>query len=195
MKLIVGLGNPGDTYADSRHNIGFSVIKALSRRLKASLKRDRGTFSASARAQYAKQNLILAMPLTFMNLSGNAVKDLVKKYRIDLSNLLVVCDDLDLELARIKIRPQGSSGGQRGLASVIGALGSDKFARLRIGIGRPAKSGQASEYVLSAFTQKEKKELAPALKQALECCLDWVSDGVVKSMNVFNKRERNNDDE
>lgn len=188
MKLIVGLGNPGDFYADSRHNIGFSVIRALSKCLKAPLKRDKGTFSLSGRAGYARQRLILAMPLTFMNLSGNAVAGLVKKYRIDLNNLLVICDDLDLEFGRIKIRPRGSSGGQRGLASIIAALGSDKFARLRIGIGRPVKTKEACEYVLSPFTGREKKQLLQVLGRALECCENWATEGIIKTMNIFNKR-------
>ncbi|MFH0935582.1 MAG: aminoacyl-tRNA hydrolase [Candidatus Omnitrophota bacterium] len=188
MKLIVGLGNPGDFYADSRHNVGFSVIRALSKGLKTPLKRDKGTFSLSGRAGYAKQRLILAMPLTFMNLSGNAVADLVKKYRIDLNNLLVACDDLDLEFGRIKIRARGSSGGQRGLASIIAALGSDKFARLRIGIGRPVKAKEACEYVLSPFTGKEKKQMLQVVQKALECCETWVSQGITEAMNIFNKR-------
>ncbi|MDI6605806.1 MAG: aminoacyl-tRNA hydrolase [Candidatus Omnitrophota bacterium] len=188
MKLIVGLGNPGDFYAGSRHNVGFSVLKALSRGLKAPLKRDKGTFSLSARAKYAKQNLMLAMPLTFMNLSGNAVKDLVKKHRIDLDNLLVICDDLDLEFARLKIRPQGSSGGHRGLASIIESLGSDKFARLRIGIGRPGKGPGTSAYVLSPFRGEEKKEMLKVVKRALECCQAWVDEGIIKAMNAFNKK-------
>ncbi|MBC8436394.1 MAG: aminoacyl-tRNA hydrolase [Candidatus Omnitrophica bacterium] len=188
MKLIVGLGNPGDFYADSRHNIGFSVIRALSKGLKAPLKRDKGTFSLSGRAGYAKQSLILAMPLTFMNLSGNAVADLAKKYRIDLNNLLVVCDDLDLEFGRIRIRARGSSGGQRGLASIIEVLGSDKFARLRIGIGRPVKAKEASEYVLSPFTGKEKKQMLKVLSKAQECCETWVNQGITEAMNIFNQR-------
>jgi peptidyl-tRNA hydrolase, PTH1 family len=188
MKLIVGLGNPGDFYAGLRHNVGFSVIKALSRSLKTRFKRDRGTFSLSARAKYAKQDLVLAMPLTFMNLSGNAVKDLVKKHGIDLDNLLVICDDLDLEVARLKIRPKGSSGGHRGLGSIIASLGSDKFARLRIGIGRPGKGPGTSEYVLSPFRGKEKKEMLKVIKRALECCQVWVDEGIIKAMDVFNKK-------
>ncbi len=188
MKLIVGLGNPGNFYAGSRHNIGFSVIKAINKAYKAPLKRDRGTFSLSARVKAARHNLILAMPLTFMNLSGSAVKDLVRKYKVSLDELLVVCDDLDLEFCRLKIRPHGSSAGHRGLNSIIDSLGSDKFARLRIGIGRPGRAVDPAEYVLSPFSKKEKKEVHSAINRAVECVQTWINHGTAKAMNIFNKR-------
>lgn len=196
MKLIVGLGNPGDFYADSRHNIGFSVVKALSKVYKAPLKRDKGTFSLTARARAARHNLLLAMPLTFMNLSGGAVKDLVRKYKIALDELLVVCDDLDLEFCRLKIRSCGSSAGHRGLGSVIDSLGSENFSRLRIGIGRPAcpagrsdKAMDPAGYVLSPFSKREKKEVESAIEKAIDCCQTWINEGITKAMNIFNKKE------
>lgn len=188
MKLIVGLGNPGDLYAGSKHNIGFSVVRALSLACRAPLKRDKGTFSLTARARIAGQAIILAMPLTFMNLSGSAVKDLIKKYKIKLDELLVVYDDMDIEPWRLRLRPQGSSAGHRGLGSIIDVLGSDKFARLRIGIGRPAKGRQANEHVLSPFSRKEKKQTDLAVAKAAECARAWVEQGVTAAMNIFNKR-------
>jgi len=194
MKLIVGLGNPGDFYADSRHNIGFLVVRALSKILKAPLKRDKGTFSLSGRARLAGQSLILAMPLTFMNLSGNAASNLVKKYKIGLDGLLVICDDLDLDFCRLKIRPQGSSAGHRGLNSIIDSLGSDKFARLCIGIGRPPKTVDAAEYVLSPFLKKEKKEIDAAIERAAECVQTWVKYGITKAMNIYNSKENKNNE-
>ncbi|MFA5410367.1 MAG: aminoacyl-tRNA hydrolase [Candidatus Omnitrophota bacterium] len=124
MKLIVGLGNPGQAYQGSRHNLGFSVIKSLAQSYRIILKKDSAAFSLSAKARVDSDKLILAMPLTFMNLSGIAVSALLKKYKLDLSSLLVVCDDLDLEFGRLKIRAKGSSGGQRGLQSIIDALES-----------------------------------------------------------------------
>ncbi|MDD2688593.1 MAG: aminoacyl-tRNA hydrolase [Candidatus Omnitrophica bacterium] len=186
MKLIVGLGNPGDIYAGSRHNIGFSLIKALAKSHKILLKNDRAAFSLSGKGQIESQNIILAMPLTFMNLSGEAVKSLLKRHRILADDLLVVCDDLDLEFGRLKIRPGGSSGGHRGLESVIGSLNNTKFARLRIGIGRPLQSRNSAEYVLGNFTREEKKEIKQIIGRASECCLVWLKRGVTEAMNIFN---------
>ena len=187
MKLIVGLGNPGEIYINSRHNIGFSVVRALSHFFKISLKKDTGTFSLSGKSKIKNQNIILAMPLTFMNLSGIAVKFLLKKYKIDLDNVLVVCDDLDLEYGRIKIRPYGSSGGHRGLESIIKFLNSDKISRLRIGIGRPAPNMDAVSFVLSSFTKKEKAQIKNTIEKAVACCQVWALEGITKSMNIFNR--------
>ncbi len=212
MKLIVGLGNPGDIYKDSRHNIGFSVVKALAKSYKISLKKDSGTNSLSAKVKIGQQNVILATPLTFMNLSGIAIKALLKKYRVDLprslyqgedpsgkkerglDNLLVILDDLDLEFGRLKLRPSGSSGGHRGLKSIIDSSGASTFARLRIGIGRSLKDSDAAKYVLSPFAKKEKKELSQVITRATECCQSWVIKGITETMNIFNQKEcRNNE--
>ncbi len=193
MKLIVGLGNPGRLYIDSRHNIGFSVIKALAKTYKISLKRESGSSALSGKVKICGQNVILAMPLTFMNLSGIAVAGLLKKYRIDLANLLVVCDDLDLEFGRLKLRPSGSSGGQRGLESIIGSIGSRGFARLRIGISRPFQDRDASEYVLSPFTRKEKEQVRQIIEEAGACCQAWVTKGITETMNISNKRRSANE--
>jgi len=190
MKLIVGLGNPGTTYIDSRHNIGFSIVKALARDYRVTLKNDSGTFSLSRKVKIEGQNAILAVPLTFMNLSGMATATLVKKYKIGLDNLLVICDDLDLEFGRLKIRGSGSSAGHRGLQSIIDSLGSQGFARLRIGIGRPGQDLDAANFVLSPFTKKEKEKLKDIIEKAVECCRVWTKDGITKSMNIFNKRSR-----
>jgi len=189
MKLIVGLGNPGKLYVDTRHNIGFCVVKTLARIYKVTLKKDSRTFSLSAKADIDAQAVVLATPFTYMNLSGIAVRSLLKKYRIDLGNLLVVCDDLDLELGRLKIRPGGSSGGHRGLASIRQALESQDFARLRVGIGRPLYKGIAADYVLSNFTKKEKTEVGEIIERAVDCCRMWLNEGLARSMNTFNRKE------
>jgi PTH1 family peptidyl-tRNA hydrolase len=198
MKLIVGLGNPGRIYIDSRHNIGFSLIRTLSRIYKIPLKKDNHTFSLSGKGRIEGQNLILALPLTFMNLSGIAVSALLKKYKIDLpqplareerglENLLVVCDDLDLGVGRMKIKSSGSAGGHRGLESIIDSLGSQEFCRLRIGIGRPLnKNIDAVDYVLSSFTRKEKEEIKEIIEKACDCLRVWVTKGITESMNIFN---------
>jgi len=190
VKLIVGLGNPGRIYTESRHNIGFSVIKALSKIYKIPLKRD-NTFSLSGKGKVGFENLILALPLGFMNLSGIAVSALIKKYKIDLDNLLIVCDDLDLDFGVIKIRPSGSSGGHRGLRSIIDSLGSQGFSRLRVGIGRPLRHNtDASSFVLSPFTKKEKGRIKEIIENACDCCRTWVRKGITESMNIFNRRSK-----
>ncbi len=186
MKLIVGLGNPGDIYASSRHNIGFISIKALAKKYKFSLKRDSSTLSMSAKGSFCGEDIILAKPLTFMNLSGRAVRSLIKKYKVSLDDLLVICDDLDLEFARIRIRPFGSSGGHQGLKSIIDLLESSRFARLRVGIGRPSRGVDPAEYVLASFGKKE--NIKEAIERVGDCCEVWLMKGVQKAMNIFNAR-------
>lgn len=187
MKLIVGLGNPGKEYEGTRHNIGFSVLELLSRGYKARFKKERGVFSQAARIKIEDIDVALAMPMTYMNLSGIALKALCRKYRAGLSDLLVICDDIDLELGRLRIRTGGSSGGHRGLASIIEALASSEFARLKIGIGRSCGI-DAADYVLGKFTNREKPLLAKMLNQAVDCCRVWATEGTEKSMNIYNKR-------
>ncbi len=188
MKLIVGLGNPGLFYRYSRHNIGFLVVKSLAKAAKIALKRDSGTLALSAKANFATPGVVLAIPLTFMNLSGPSVSALIKKYKIDLKDVLVVCDDLDLEFGRMRMRPAGSSGGHRGLESIIEALGTPGFSRLRIGIGRPRRNKLASDYVLGQFNRKEKIQLEEILDSAADCCRVWAGEGVTRAMNLFNRR-------
>lgn len=190
MKLIVGLGNPGSAYSGSRHNIGFLVVQSLAKVYKTQLKKERGVSAKTAKAKIGGQLLILAMPLTFMNLSGSAVKALVRKYKVSLEDLLVICDDLDLDFGRIKIRPGGSSAGQRGLESIIDYFKSQEFPRLRIGIGRPkADDIDAATYVLSYFNNSEKKHLKAIIKKASSCARSWLEKGVIESMNIFNQQK------
>lgn len=198
MKLIVGLGNPGKIYRGSRHNIGSSVVKGLAKIYKIPLKKDSATFSLNGRGNIEGKDTMLAVPLTFMNLSGSAVAAIVKKHKIGLprpfysvenvsgkkgrglGNLLIVCDDLDLEFGRIKIRPSGSSGGHRGLKSIMDSVGSQAFCRLRIGIGRPPQTNaDTAEYVLSPFTKKEKERIKEIMDRAVACCRAWITRGTV----------------
>lgn len=189
MKLIVGLGNPGLIYAGSRHNIGFQVIKSLAAVLKTSLKRDSSVFALVGKAKIRQENVVLALPQTFMNLSGLAVKALLKKFKITPEQLLVVCDDLDLDLGRMKIRAAGSSAGQRGVKSIIEQIGTQNFNRLRIGIGRPANKADAAKYVLSGFLRKEKETVGEIKEEAVSCCLSWAEKGIVETMDTFNNRK------
>lgn len=187
MKLIVGLGNPGKIYLNTRHNIGFCVIKALSQEYKIALRKEKGIKSLSGKGKIGAEDVVLATPLTYMNLSGIAVIGLLKKYRIGFDDLLVVCDDLDLELGKLRIRPFGSAGGHRGLQSVIETLASQEFARLRIGIGRPQEDFDAALYVLKPFNRKEKTQVSQVIARAVSCCEDWVKKGITSTMNSFNK--------
>lgn len=188
MKLIVGLGNPGLAYSGSRHNIGFAIVKSLASSLKVSFKRDNSVLASVGSGKLGAHILILALPQTFMNLSGVSVSALLKKFKAKPEDLLVVCDDLDLELGRMKIRQKGSSGGHRGLNSIIGHLGTQNFNRLRIGIGRPRKNQDAAGHVLSGFLNKEKSTVQEIKADALDCCRSWVEDGIVETMNTFNVR-------
>ena len=187
MKLIVGLGNPGFKYTNSRHNVGFAVLKALAAEKRAGFKRSILNRSFLAKIRYEGSLVILAMPHTYMNLSGSAVKRLAGKFNVGLEELLVVCDDMDLELGRIKIRPKGSSGGHRGLQSIIDSLKSDNFSRLRVGIGRPGQDLDPSEYVLDSFSRKEKIYLKDVIERAASSALSWVLKGVAETMNSFNR--------
>jgi PTH1 family peptidyl-tRNA hydrolase len=188
VKLIVGLGNPGYLYRNSRHNIGFSVVKALSKSHKISLKKDNYAYALTGKGRIASQSAILAAPLTFMNLSGIAVKALLEKYRIDTCDLLVVCDDLDLEFGRLKIRANGSCAGHRGMRSIMEALETENFCRLRLGIGRPLAAQDVAKFVLTPFLAREKRQLKEITARASECCVAWLVEGVSCAMNVFNKK-------
>jgi peptidyl-tRNA hydrolase, PTH1 family len=184
LRLIVGLGNPGPEYARTRHNIGFVVLEALASRHDLRLR------SSKHRALLVRGSLdgtdaVLACPLTFMNESGNAVSRIMSYYRIPVDKLLVVCDDIDLPFGTLRIRPEGSSGGQRGLQSIIQTIGTDEFARIRIGLGRP--SGEAVNHVLSPFPAPQQR-LIPALAgAACDAIASILNDGVAVAMNVYNR--------
>ncbi len=187
MKLIVGLGNPGILYTGSKHNIGFGVVRHLAKAQKVTLKKERGLRALSAKTKINDFDVLLALPLTFMNLSGEAVAALLKKYKVALADLLIVGDELDLEFGRLKIRPRGTSAGHRGIKSIIDHLGKDEFSRVRIGIGRPKGNFEAAGFVLAPFNKREKAQLPGIIHAAAECCRYWVNAGSEKSMNIFNR--------
>ncbi|MCU0650986.1 MAG: aminoacyl-tRNA hydrolase [Candidatus Omnitrophica bacterium] len=192
MKLIVGLGNPGRLYANSRHNVGALTANTLARRQGYVLRREKTIPAMSAKVFFSKDCAIVSTPLTYMNLSGPAVGALMRHYRADLTELVVVYDDLDLVLGSLRMRPDGSAGGHNGMRSVIAALGSNEFSRLRIGIGRPQdRSADTARYVLSAFGRREKKVLLETVDNACSCLETWVSEGTTRCMNIFNKRGMN----
>jgi PTH1 family peptidyl-tRNA hydrolase len=184
MKMIVGLGNPGDEYADTRHNMGFKVIDLLAEALRIDTRKKK--FGARfGSGEYANEKLILLKPWQFMNLSGQAVATAMGFYKLSFSDLIVVTDDMDLRAGRIRLRPKGSAGGHNGLADIIDKLRTDEFARCRIGIGR-SDSEEAVDYVLDKPLEEEKPLLAEAIERARDALLCWIDYGIETAMNKFN---------
>jgi len=184
VKLIVGLGNPGPHYAQNRHNVGYQCIARLAER--HSLPSGRVMFKAFMTSGHiAGVKTVLARPLTFMNLSGQAVRPLLRWYRIALDDLLVIYDDLDLPLGKIRLRQQGGSGGHKGMRSITEVLGTEAFPRLRVGIGRPVH-GEPPDYVLSDFTADEWIAMDGALDQAVVAVETFIAAGIRAAMNRHN---------
>jgi PTH1 family peptidyl-tRNA hydrolase len=183
--LIVGLGNPGREYKDSRHNLGFMLVDRLSVRLNARLTRVQAK-SLVGSVNFEDNKLILAKPQTYMNLSGQSIQGLAHFYKVPLENMLVAYDDLDLPFGTLRIRPGGGPGGQRGVASTIERLGTKDFRRLRIGIGRPPGRMDPSDYVLQNFGQSDMAMLSEILDRAADAALTFVTDGLDAAMNKFN---------
>jgi peptidyl-tRNA hydrolase, PTH1 family len=186
MKLVVGLGNPGRKYAGTRHNVGFEVVDALAGRHRLEWE------SAPAEALIAKWRsggALLAKPLTFMNLSGYAVGDLLRYFKVDLADLLVIVDEVQLELGRLRTRGSGSAGGHNGLKSLIEQLGTDQFARLRFGVGRGDARRDLADHVLATFDKDEQPIVADAIARAADAAEVFVSEGLAPMMNRFNRRE------
>lgn len=184
MYLIVGLGNPGRQYAGNRHNFGFMCLDALASSLGLRFGQRRARALVAA-GRLGEASLLLAKPQTYTNLSGQSVAELVRFYRIPLTNLLAVHDDLDLPLGRIRLRERGSSGGHKGLQSIIGCLRTDEFPRLRLGIGRPIEE-PPEVYVLRDFAPDEKPIVAATVDKATEAIKVFVTDGIAVAMNRFN---------
>ncbi|MBN2137235.1 MAG: aminoacyl-tRNA hydrolase [Sedimentisphaerales bacterium] len=184
IKMVVGLGNPGDEYVDTRHNLGFRVIDSLAGRLGADVKQRK--FGARFGAgELSDKKLILLKPWQYMNRSGQAVATAAGFYRLSLSDLLVVTDDLSLAPGRIRIRAQGSSGGHNGLADIVEKLGTHEFGRLRIGIGDNGRIDSAV-YVLKRPRVKERALLDEAIGRATDAVFWWIEHGIEATMNKFN---------
>jgi len=192
VRLVVGLGNPGSEYAGNRHNVGFWTVNRLARRHGIELSTSRQTALGSG--EIGGREVALAKPRTFVNESGPAVWNLIKRLKLDdAAELLVVCDDLDLPAGKIRLRPHGGSGGYKGLQSIIDATGSDRFPRLRIGIGRPVVQGQPSwepehvaNYVLSDPPPAERELLDQAIARAIEAIEAAIAEDVERAMARFN---------
>ncbi|MGH9308860.1 MAG: aminoacyl-tRNA hydrolase [Vicinamibacterales bacterium] len=188
MKLIVGLGNPGRRYHGTRHNVGFDIVDLLARRHQVDWESaPRGIDALIGR--WRMGDVVLAKPLTFVNLSGHAIVGLLQFYKIEVADLLVVVDDINLELGRLRARAAGSAGGHNGLKSVADALGMGEFARLRVGVGRGDARRDLADHVLATFDPEERTIVAEAVDRAADAAELFVTEGIAQVMNRFNRKE------
>jgi PTH1 family peptidyl-tRNA hydrolase len=185
MYLIVGLGNPGSEYAQTRHNLGFMLVDKLAAESAATVKRGECR-SLIGNAVIESHRVLLVKPQTFMNLSGEAVSCLNQKYEGDAGSLIVISDDLALPFGSIRLRERGSAGGHNGLKSIIGALGMNEFARLRIGIQPEHPLNDAKRFVLDGFSKTERESLPEILERAAEALRSVLRDGIAKAMSLHN---------
>lgn len=192
MKLIVGLGNPGREYAYNRHNVGFRCLNYFAKLHSIRFER-RECHARTGIGEVAGEKLLPAKPITFVNLSGKAVGCLVRKYDVALSDLLVICDDLDLPLGKIRLRTSGGSGGHKGMKSIISALANEDFPRIRVGIGRPQGERISSSnedvivnYVLSDFSPQEEDAIKLAIVRVAEAIDCFLAQGIEAAMSKFN---------
>ena len=191
MKLIVGLGNPGREYEHTRHNVGFQVAEELAHRYRVTLK-NRGSWKARvAKIAEIGEGVLLAEPTTFMNLSGWAVREIASFHKLAPSDVLIVVDDADLPLGRLRLRTSGSAGGHNGLKSIIQELGTIEFPRLRVGVGRQA--GELKSHVLGRFSTEERDQIEAAVKRAADAAELFARENILAAMNRFNAAQVDED--
>jgi|AntRauTorcE11898_2_1112593.scaffolds.fasta_scaffold28628_2 PTH1 family peptidyl-tRNA hydrolase len=183
--LITGLGNPGNKYAGTRHNIGFELIDRLAIRLSISLSAGKGPFY-EGKARHGSHQLALIKPATYMNNSGDAVQKALHWFKMQPDECLVCYDDMNIEIGSLRIRPGGSAGGHNGIKDIIQKLGTDRFPRLRIGVGDDFRDGQQVQYVLSPFGKKERKIIDITLEKAADAVLAFAENGIDTAMNTYN---------
>jgi len=186
MYLIVGLGNPGKQYEATRHNVGFVAVDEIAKELDISV--DKLKFkSLIGEGRIGSEKVIIAKPQTFMNLSGQAVLELVNFYKVDISNLIVIYDDIDLDAGKIRIRKSGSAGTHNGMRSIIELLGKTDFPRVRIGVSRPKNGQDLANFVLGKFEKTEIDEITAAIKKSEKAVIETVKSNLDKAMNLYNK--------
>lgn len=189
MYLIVGLGNPTDQYAATRHNIGFDVITKISDdyNIVLGIKKQKAKYG---RGIIEGQKVIIAQPQTYMNLSGESVRELVDYYHINIEEeLIVIFDDISLDIGAIRIRTKGSSGGHNGIKSIIKHLGTENFQRIKVGVGAKPKDWDLADYVLSRFSREEDEIIREVLERTSKACALMITKGVSFAMNEYNKKE------
>ena len=185
MYLIIGLGNPEEEYSKTRHNMGFNTINKLAQKYNIEINKNKfqGLYE---NAIIEGQKVVLIKPQTYMNLSGNCVKEFVDFYKVESENVLVIYDDMDIESGTIKIRKKGSAGGHNGMKSIIQMLGTEEFPRIRIGIGRPKHNGDEINYVIGAIPEDEMPKLEEGTEKAKEAVMEILKNGIDSAMNKFN---------
>ena len=188
MYLIVGLGNPGSKYAHTRHNVGFDVLEKLSRKLGVSISREKEE-ALIGECFVSGQKVILALPQTYMNLSGEAVMRLVNWYKVPPENLLVVYDDIDLAQGAIRIRKNGSAGTHNGMRSIIGLLGYENFPRLRVGVGKKREGYELADWVLGHYIGEEQEVADKAFELAADAIVDYIENGIESAMCKYNTKK------
>lgn len=184
--LIVGLGNIGEEYSNTRHNIGFIILDALANNLEVRF--GSGRYSNYVEAKFRGRNLILVKPTTYMNLSGKAVNYWIKQENIPIENVLIIVDDIALPLGTIRMKSKGSDGGHNGLISIIESIGSNQFPRLRFGIGNNFAKGYQVDYVLGKWTKSEEKELLPKIETSVDIIKSFIMSGIDFTMNTYNNK-------
>ena len=187
MRLVVGLGNPGAEYADTRHNVGFRVVAALAEGLRSELRAGRGDF-VTGHGSVAGEEVRFLLPLTYMNESGRAVRQAVDQWGLEPSDVLVVCDDVHLPLGHLRLRRAGGPGGHNGLTSIIESIGSEGFARLRVGIGASPDGQDQADYVLEPFSEDERGAAEQMIRDAASVVRMVVRDGLDAAMNRNNRK-------
>lgn len=186
MYLVVGLGNPGKQYEQTRHNVGFIAIDELAKELSITV--DKLKFkSMIGEGRIGTEKIILAKPQTFMNLSGQAVVELMNYYKVDISNLIVIYDDIDLDVGKIRIRKSGSSGTHNGMRNIIYLLGKQDFPRIRIGVSKPRNGQDLATFVLSKFDKTEVELVVEAIKKSAKAVIETAETNLDKAMNMYNK--------
>ena len=191
MKLVIGLGNPGQQYAETRHNIGFDVISELAARWNAPRPQMKFQAEIHESHQHAAK-VLLVKPLTYMNASGKSVVQIVRYFQVAAGDILVICDDMNLPLGKIRCRASGSAGGQKGLADILQKLATENVARLRLGIGRPPGQQDAANFVLQRFRSTERDSAELLIKKAADSTELWLASGIASVMNRYNRDEPEN---
>jgi PTH1 family peptidyl-tRNA hydrolase len=186
--IVVGLGNPGRRYQGTRHNIGFAVADEVAHRRKAEFESGRGE-TLAARCGRGPDAVLVVKPLTMMNLSGDAVAAVAGFYKVDPAAILVVADDVNLPLGRLRLRARGSAGGHNGFKSIIGCLGTEEFPRLRVGVGRGDPRRDLADHVLARFDDDERDEVERAIARAADAVETFLAEGIEAAMNRHNRAE------
>ncbi len=188
MYIIVGLGNPTREYEGTRHNIGFEAIEAIAKTYQITMDTKKHK-AICGKGMIGAEKVILAMPQTYMNLSGESVRELADFYKVSNEEIIILYDDISLDVGALRLRKKGSAGGHNGIKSIINHLGTDEFPRIKIGVGDKPKGWDLADYVLGRFGKEEQEEMRAAVERTAKACECIINDGMDAAMNIYNKRE------